>query len=144
MDIKEAPQIEDSDSDSDDESVKSEASVANANGLFPKLIAEYMKIDDELTEIRSVVREKNKRKKVVSEQLVEFYKKKDLDHVKLKSGVQLNMNEKKTTQSLSKKVITSLLTDFLKDSDMAEKAAEYIYENRSVKYSSVLKKQNGS
>ena len=144
MDIKEAPQLVDSDSDSDDESVKSESSVANATGLFPKLISEYMKIDDELAEIRAVVRDKNKRKKVLSEQLVEFYKKKDLDHVKLKSGVQLNMNEKKTTQSLSKKLVVSLLTDFLKDSDKAEKAAEYIYDNRSVKYSSILKRQNGS
>lgn len=144
MDIKEAPQIDDSDSDSDDESVKSEASAANATGLFPRLIAEYMQLDDELAEIRAVVREKNKRKKVVSEQLVEFYKKKDLDHVKLKNGIQLNMNEKKTTQSLSKKLVVSLLTDFLKDSDKAEKAADYIYDNRSVKYSSILKRQNGS
>ena len=143
MDIREAPQIEDSDSESDNESVKSEASAADVSGLFPKLISEYMKLDDELAEIRAVVREKNKRKKIVSEQLTELYKKKDLDHVKLKSGDQLNLNEKKTSQSISRKLIVSLLTDFLKDSEKAEKATEYIYDNRGVKYSSVLKRQTG-
>ena len=142
--IIEAPAMSDSDSDSDsdNESVKSETSAVDVKGVFPKLIAEYMKIDDELSEIRAVVREKNKKKKNLSDQLIQFYKKKEVDHVTLKSGAQLNMNQKKTTQGLKKELIESLLTDFLKDSEKAKKATEYIYENRQVKFSPVLKRQN--
>ena len=143
MDIKEAPNLIDECSDSDDESVKSEQSVQkNPGNMLSKYIAEYMKMDDELCEIRAVVRDKNKRKKVLHEQLIGIYQQKELDHVRLKSGVQLNMNEKKTTQALGKGVIETLLSKFLGSEEKAKQATEYIYENRSVKFTPVLKRQN--
>ena len=141
MNIQEAPNLvnsDDSGSDSDVSDVESEKSVQAKSSMLGNYITEYMKIDDELSELRAVMREKTKRKKIVHEQIIDIYREKELDHVKLKSGAQVNMNVKKT-MTMGKSVIESALSKFLGSETEGKKATEFIYENRVAKISNVLK-----
>jgi hypothetical protein len=97
------------------------------------LIKEWLTTEDELRALSAAVREKRKRAKTVKDLIVKIMKGGGIGKLNISAGA-VTTRTKVTKAPLSKKFLTSALTDFFKgDADMAAKCAAFIEEHRPVK-----------
>ena len=107
---------------------------------FRDAVKEWVAIEDQLTDIRKIVSEKNKRKRKLAETICFFMKQHDKLVCNLSAGGALEMKERKTSVALKKEHVEILLTQFLQDSQSAKEGAEYIFQNKEVRHTHFLKR----
>lgn len=96
---------------------------------FKKEVKEYLNIDNDIKKLMEAVRERKKRKKILSTSIISFMKTHNIQDLNSEDG-RLKYSVSKTTKSLSKKDIYQSLSKFLQSNDKAQEALSYIYSNR--------------
>jgi hypothetical protein len=100
---------------------------------FRRVVKEYVSLHDEITDIRSVMNLKTKRKKGLTEFIIAYMKDQEKDICNLGSSGVLQMKKHKTSLSLKKDYVQELLARILNDDAKAKESAEYIFENKPSK-----------
>jgi hypothetical protein len=97
------------------------------------LIKEWLNTEEELRTLGAAVREKRKRVKAVKGLIVKIMKGGNIGKLNISAGA-VTTRVKATKAPLSKKFLTSALTDFFSgDAAMAAKCAEFIEAQRPIK-----------
>ena len=109
---------------------------------FRRAVKEYVSVHDEIATIRTVINQKNKRKKALTEFIIAYMKDSDKDICNLGASGVLAMKKHKTTVTLKKEYVQELLMTILKDEHKAEESAKYIFENREKKETYKLQRLN--
>jgi hypothetical protein len=110
-----------------------------------KQVKEYLEIDDQIAALNKAIKDRRKRKKDLSEDILNNMKNIDIHYMNVKDG-KLVYNVTNSKQGLTKKTIMSgLQLYFNNDEQRAMEAANMILENRkrvekvSLKYTKVKK-----
>jgi hypothetical protein len=109
---------------------------------FPQKVKEYVTLDEQIKRLNELIKERRKRMKELSSDIMQQMSTNQIDYVNIKNGV-LVYNEKEGYKGLSKKVMeTGLANYFRNDSERASEAMETILNTREkvVKTSLKLKR----
>ena len=98
-------------------------------------IKEWVKIDDEIGDLKKQIRELNIKKKNLSTNLLEVMKQQEIDAFDLNNDGKLIRQVRKTKTPLTKKYIISSLVTFFQNTEKAKEASTFILEseNRQIK-----------
>ena len=107
---------------------------------FKYAVQEYVRIGDQLTDIRKTTSELNKKKKKVSEIIVSFMKEQGKSFCNLGSGGSLEMKATKSTLALKKDQISQLLQQLGNSEENAKETAEFLWSNKETRSKFVVKR----
>jgi len=100
---------------------------------LPGLIKEWMATEEDLQSLNAEVREKRKRVKLVREMITTIMKGGKIGRLNISAGA-VTTRTKQTKAPLTKKYLTSTLTEFFKgDAAMAKACAVFLEEHRPLK-----------
>jgi hypothetical protein len=105
---------------------------------FKKSVKEWVGIHDKQTELRRIINSQNKRKKQLAENIVNFMKSQDKEILNLGTSGALQVKNRKTSVAFKKDYVEELLKKFLKNEESAKQGADFLFENKQTKFSSVL------
>ena len=123
----------------EDASSESHAPVVYSTDNFKDAVQEFLRINDRLTEIRRDTGALNKRKKKLSELIINFMKAQDKEFCNLGEKGSLQLKASKTTQALKKEQVAQLLLQFGDSEERSTEVAEFLFSNKTVKERSVIK-----
>ena len=104
-------------------------------------IKDWVKLDEEMGELRQRLRSLNQAKKALSEGLLNIMKDQKIDEFDLNNEGKLVRQTKKTKQPLNKKQLITSLNKYYEDEKDAQKVTEFILNSRQEKMSeSICKK----
>lgn len=112
------------------------------NNDFPAKVKEYVTLDEQISRLNQLIKERRKRMKELSTDIMTQMSNSKIDYVNIKNGV-LVYNEKEGFKGLSKKVMENGLTHYFQnDAERASEALETIMNTREkvVKTSLKLKR----
>jgi hypothetical protein len=93
-------------------------------------IKEWIKMDNELTKLKSEIREKSTKKKELTESLVNVMKSNSIDCFDINGGA-LVYKQKKTRRTISGKFLLSQLEDYYKEQpEIAKEILKKVLDNR--------------
>jgi hypothetical protein len=93
-------------------------------------IKEWIKMDNEISKLKSEVKEKTNKKKELTESLVNIMKSNSIDCFDINGGA-LVYKQKKTRRTISGKFLLSQLEEYYKDQpDLAKEITKKVLDNR--------------
>lgn len=95
-------------------------------------VSEYTTVVRELTALKNEVKQRNLRKKELSEKLVGLMRETNVDCFETTNNTIIH-KQKKVHQCVGKKYLNSVLNDNFKDGDMVENIVDIIFNNRKIK-----------
>ena len=95
-------------------------------------IRKWIGVENEITDLRRRMREKREEKKQLSQELLEVMKENDIECFDIKNG-KLMSSKVKVKETVSKKMLLRVLSDYLDEPEEVTKLTEYILESRQVK-----------
>ena len=95
-------------------------------------IKTWIHVEDELNNLRKLMREKREEKKQLSNELLEVMKENNIDCFDIKNG-KLMSSKVKVKESISKKMLLRVLSDYLDEPTEVAKLTDYILESRQIK-----------
>jgi hypothetical protein len=118
---------------------------ANNEMLSPKEqlvsnIREWVKIDTEISQLRQEIKERNNKKKSMTENLVNVMKTNNIDCFDINEG---SLIYKKSTvrKPINSKTLLTSLQNYYKDQNVAEDLTKYIMENREEQIKETIKRK---
>jgi hypothetical protein len=118
---------------------------ANNETLSPKEqlvtnIREWVKIDTEISQLRNEIKERNVKKKYMTENLVTVMKSNSIDCFDINDG---SLVYKKNTvrKPINSKTLLASLQNYYKDQNVAEDLTKYIMENREEQIKETIKRK---
>lgn len=94
-------------------------------------IKEWIKLDSELTKMKSEIKEKTNRKKKLTESLVKIMKSNSIDCFDIKGGA-LIYKQRKTRKPITGKYLLQQLEEYYKDKpDIAKEITQKVLDNRA-------------
>jgi hypothetical protein len=105
------------------------------------MIKEWVKVDDEMDELRKRMRGLNQSKKLLSTQLLNIMKEQKIDEFDLNQEGKLIRQTKKTKQPINKKQLMTSLSKYYKDEQNAATITEYILNSRPEKINEIIYKK---
>ena len=119
----------------------SEESAINYNiEEFKNAVHEWLRIDDDLSSIQKVIREKRKRKQNLQEFIATYMEQNNKEVCNLGDNNAIVLAKRKATCSLKKQHILSVLNDLLHNEEQSKEVMEKMYNMREVREKSVIKK----
>lgn len=118
----------------------SEESSHNNIDEFKKSVIEWVRIDDDLSNIQKVIREKRKRKQYLLEFIATYMKNTNKEICNIGDNNAIILSKKKATCSLKKEHIVTVLNEVLKNEEQSKEIMEKMYSMREVREKSVIKK----
>lgn len=114
---------------------------------FKANVLEYYKCEEESKELNNKVKQVREKKLALSEHIIHFMSKNNIDHCKLPDGTNLNLKIQVQVGSLNKEYIQDTLAAFFNDpkpkpkdpSSLAEQTTELLLSNREVNEKQLLK-----
>jgi deoxyadenosine/deoxycytidine kinase len=104
-------------------------------------IKEWIKIDNEITKLKLEIKEKNKNKKDLTENLVTVMKTNQIDCFDINGGA-LVYKTNKVKKPINGKTLMSVLQNYYKDDKhIAEELVKYIMENREEQIKETIKRK---
>ena len=104
-------------------------------------IKDWVKLDEEMTELRHRIRSLNQAKKALSERLLTIMKDQKIDEVDLNNESKLVRQTKKTKPPINEKQLMTSLNKYYEDERDAQKVTEFILNSRLERLSeSICKK----
>jgi hypothetical protein len=104
-------------------------------------IKDWVKLDEEMAELRHRIRSLNQAKKALSEGLLTIMKDQKIDEFDLNNESKLVRQTKKTKQPINKKQLMTSLNKYYEDERDAQKVTEFILNSRLERLSeSICKK----
>jgi hypothetical protein len=103
-------------------------------------IREWVKIDTEISQLRNEIKERNTKKKFMTESLVNVMKSNNIDCFDINDG---SLIYKKNTvrKPINSKSLLSSLQNYYKDKTMAEDLTKYILDNREEQIKETIKRK---
>jgi len=103
-------------------------------------IREWVKIDNEVSQLRQEIKERNNKKKNITENLVHVMKSNNIDCFDINDG---SLVYKKNTvkKPINSKTLLSSLQNYYKDQNIAEDLTKYIMDNREEKVKETIKRK---
>jgi hypothetical protein len=118
---------------------------ANNEILSPKdqlvsNIREWVKMDTEISQLRQEIKERNNKKKTMTENLVTVMKSNSIDCFDINDG---SLVYKKNTvrKPINSKTLLSSLKNYYKDQNVAEDLTKYIMDNREEQIKETIKRK---
>jgi len=118
---------------------------ANNEILTPKdqlvsNIREWVKMDTEISQLRQEIKERNNKKKTMTENLVTVMKSNSIDCFDIKDG---SLVYKKNTirKPINSKTLLASLQNYYKDQNVAEDLTKYIMDNREEQIKETIKRK---
>lgn len=109
--------------------------------LVRQQIREWVKLDEEMEQLKKRLRQINENKKDISSKLLVVMKEQEIDEFDLNQEGKIVRQVKKTKQSLSKKQLMTSLLHYYKNEGEAKKTTEFILNTRPEKISETLYKK---
>jgi hypothetical protein len=103
-------------------------------------IREWVRIDNEISQLRHEIKERNNKKKSMTENLVNVMKTNNIDCFDINEG---SLIYKKSTvkKPINSKTLLSSLQSYYKDLNLAEDLTKYIMDNREEKIKETIKRK---
>lgn len=103
-------------------------------------IREWVKIDTEISQLRQEIKERNNKKKSMTENLVTVMKTNNIDCFDINDG---SLIYKKNTvrKPINSKTLLSSLQNYYKDQNVAEDLTKYIMDNREEQIKETIKRK---
>lgn len=103
-------------------------------------IREWVKIDTEISQLRQEIKERNNKKKSMTENLVTVMKTNNIDCFDINDG---SLIYKKNTvrKPINSKTLLSSLQSYYKDQNVAEDLTKYIMDNREEQIKETIKRK---
>ena len=117
----------------------------NSDNLGPKEllvnnIREWVKIDSEISQLRQEIKERNNKKKSMTESLVNVMKTNNIDCFDINDG-SLIYKKNKVRKPINAKTLLSSLQNYYKDQNVAEDLTKYIMDNREEQIKETIKRK---
>jgi len=117
----------------------------NSESLLPKEqlinnIRDWVKIDSEISQLRNEIKERNNKKKNMTETLVNVMKTNNIDCFDINDG-SLVYKKSITRKPINSKTLLSSLQKYYKDKNMAEDLTKYIMDNREEQTKETIKRK---
>ncbi len=133
--VESSPMAFDKFSNQNTQEVETKVNVKKIKNIeeFKAKINYYIKLDDEIKTLSDALRERRKEKQKFEDELLNFMKENEIDSIKSKSdNSQIELVQKKKTETLSKEYLMSTLLELLKNKSTAENITNYVYSKRGV------------
>jgi Glu-tRNA(Gln) amidotransferase subunit E-like FAD-binding protein len=119
----------------------SEESAVNYNiDEFKSSVLEWVRIDEDLSNIQKVIREKRKRRQNLSEFIATYMQHTNKEICNIGDNNAIVLSKRKATCSLKKEHIVTVLNDLLRNEEQSKELMEKMYGMREVREKSVIKK----
>ena len=117
----------------------------NNESLSPKdqlvnNIRDWVKIDSEISQLRNEIKERNNKKKFMTETLVNVMKSNNIDCFDINDG-SLVYKKNIVRKPINSKTLLSSLQKYYKDQNVAEDLTKYIMENREEQTKETIKRK---
>jgi len=117
----------------------------NSESLSPKEqlvnnIRDWVKIDSEISQLRNEIKERNNKKKFMTESLVNVMKTNNIDCFDINDG-SLVYKKNIVRKPINSKTLLSSLQKYYKDQNVAEDLTKYIMENREEQTKETIKRK---
>lgn len=113
-----------------DKETDKDAEIINTKEELVSTVKKWIVVENELTKLKKEVREKNKIKKKLSENVISVMKQKNIDCFDIKGG-SLTHKQKKTKKPITGKFLLSQLKEYYKDNDdLAQEITQKVLDNR--------------
>lgn len=93
-------------------------------------IKEWIKLDNELTKMKTDIKEKTNRKKIITETLVKIMESNSIDCFDINGGA-LIYKKKKSKKPISGKFLLEQLQHLLSDTDFAKEVTQKVLDSRA-------------
>jgi hypothetical protein len=104
-------------------------------------IKEWIKIDTEISQLRQEIKERNNKKKMMTESLVNVMKTNNIDCFDINDG-SLIYKKSKVKKPINSKTLLSSLQNYYKDNQqIAEDVTKYILDNREEQVKEIIKRK---
>lgn len=104
-------------------------------------IKEWITIDNEISQLKAEIKEKNVLKKTLTENLVDVMKNNKIDCFDIKDG-SLVYKQNKVKKQINSKTLFALLQNYYKDEPkMAEDLTKYVMDNREEQIKETIKRK---
>ena len=104
-------------------------------------IKEWIKIDNDINEMKKEIKEKNIKKKNLTENLVNVMKKNEIDCFDINGGA-IMYKKNKVKKPISGKTLLNALQDYYKNNKtMAEEITKYVLESREEQIKETIKRK---
>ena len=103
-------------------------------------IREWVKIDTEISQLRQEIKERNKKKKSMTENLVNVMKSNNIDCFDINEG-SLIYKKSIIKKPINSKTLLFSLQNYYKDKNVAEDLTKYIMENREETTKETIKRK---
>jgi|UniRef100_A0A6C0D8T0 hypothetical protein len=122
-----------------------ETTNTNNESLSPKEqlvnnIRDWVKIDSEISQLRNEIKERNNKKKLMTESLVNVMKTNNIDCFDINDG-SLVYKKNIVRKPINSKTLLSSLQKYYKDQNMAEDLTKYIMDNREEHTKETIKRK---
>jgi hypothetical protein len=104
-------------------------------------IKEWIKIDNEITELKSNIKDKNKNKKILTENLLTVMKTNEIDCFDINGGALVYKKNKVKKPINGKSLLTVLQNYYKTETNIAEELTKYIMENREEQIKESIKRK---
>ena len=117
-----------------------DTSVPNTKEQLINNIREWVKIDTEISQLRNEIKERNNKKKSMTENLVNVMKSNNIDCFDINEGA-LVYKKNTVKKPINAKNLLSSLQNYYKDSNVAEDLTKYIMNNREETIKETIKRK---
>ena len=104
-------------------------------------IKEWIKFDNEISQLKAEIKDKNNKKKNLTENLVDTMKKNEIDCFDINGGAIMYKQNKIKTALIGKTLLLALKNYYKENEGMAEDLTKHILESREEKIKEVIKRK---
>jgi hypothetical protein len=111
---------------------------------FKQSVKEWVLINDQISDMRKVIAERNKRKKELTQYIILFMKDNEKEICNLGENGILHMKKQKTQATLNKEHLVKWMSSYFNDTDKAEEVTKFLFEKKKEESTEkeVLKRSN--
>jgi len=104
-------------------------------------IKEWIKIDNEITQMKQEIKEKNKNKKILTENLVTVMKTNKIDCFDINGGALVYKTNKVKKPISGKTLLTALQNYYKNDTKIAEDITKFVMDTREEQVKEIIKRK---
>jgi hypothetical protein len=104
-------------------------------------IKEWMKIDNEISQLRNEIKEKNNKKKILTSNLVDVMKSNKIDCFDINGGALVYKTNKVKKPINGKSLLAALQNFYKSDTKMAEEITKHVMDSREEKINETIKRK---
>jgi hypothetical protein len=120
---------------------QNEQTINNTKEQLVSNIKEWVKIDGDILKLKTEIKDKTNKKKILTETLVNVMRTNNIDCFDINDGALIYKKNKVKKPISGKSLLTSLQNYYKNDSNIAEELTKYIMENREEQIKETIKRK---